>query len=333
MNNSRTVADATADEGLKAPAQPSARLLVTVKGNTSVTALDPVSGDILATARTGYKPHELAVSPDRRTAFVSLYGSADYGLNEPNNEIGVIDLATMTERARLDLGLYRAPHGMIMEPGGKLWVTVEESQSILVIDPDRLAIEQTIWVEVPVHFLARSGDGAKVYASHKEYPFISVIDAASRKLTARLPLPRGAQAISVSPDDTLLYVGDFDQPLLHVFECATEKLVNTIALTAVPGWPYPTPDGKYLIVTTFDEHASDGTGTGYVEILFAEGLVPHGAVSFDAEPFQALAAGDGRHIFVALADGRIPRIDLETATLADERMHAGAEMPEALALI
>jgi len=291
-------------------------LLVTVKGNTSLTAFDLATGNKLGVATTGTKPHEIALSKDQKTAFISIYGTADYGHNEPNNEIGVIDLETMTERHRINLDLYRGPHGLVTDLDGNIWVTVEENQSLLVINPETFEIEKTVWLQVPVHFITLSVDGAKIYCTHKEYPFITVVNVASRMPTARLPLPRGAQAVRVSPDGARFYVGDFNMPLVHVFDCKTEELLQTIALKAVPGWPYPTPDGRFLVVTTLDEPASKG----YVELFFAPDLVPHAIIEFEAEPFHAIATPDGDHIYVALSDGRLPKINLETGTIVDDSL-------------
>lgn len=304
-------------------------LLATVKGITSLVAFDLATGEVIGSAKTGAKPHEIALSKDNKTAFVSIYGDADYGRNRSNNEIGVIDLVSMTETARIDLDLYRAPHGMITDAAGNIWVTVEESQSVIVINPETLLVDYTIWLQVPVHFLAQSRDGKQVYCSHKEYPFLSVIDVETRAVVQRLSLPRGAQALSVSIDDRLLYAGDLDRPLLHVFERESGTCTKTVDLKAVPGWPYPTPDGRYVIVTTFNEKE----GAGFVEILNTQDLSPHALIAVGAEPYHSIALDDDRHILVALADGRIPTIDAVAGKLVEDKFHATSDMPETLKII
>ncbi len=308
-------------------------LLVTTKGDATLTAIDVVSGSIMAKVPVGdkerAKPHELTLTKDNRFAVVSLYGTSDYGSNQPANQLSVIDLDSMTEVRRLDLGLYRGPHGLITDGDGKIWVTVECNQSVLVIDPESFEIEQTVWLQAGPHFLARSHHDGRVYLAHKEYPFLSVVDVLGRRLLGRIALPLGAQAIRVSPDDRWLYVGDLCRPLLHRIDCNGMKLEKTVRLAGVPGWPYPTPDGRYVIVTTFDEP----TETGFVEILDASRMSALGVVRLSAEPFHAIAASDGRHLYVALADGRIPKIDLERQVLVEDRLHVSASMPEALALL
>ena len=308
-------------------------LLVTSKGDASLKALNVESGEIVAKAIVGdketAKPHEVALTKDGRFAVISLYGTSDYGNNQPANQLGVIDLASMKEVHRLDLGLYRGPHGLITDDDGKIWVTVECNQSALVIDPETWEIEQTVWLQVGPHFLARSHDGSRIYFSHKEIPFLSVVDVSARQVVARIALPRGAQAIRVSPDDRWLYAGDFCRPLLHRIDTERMTLDRTIELTGVPGWPYPTPDGRFIVVTTFDEERD----IGFVEIVDAASLSMLGVVTLKAEPFHAIAAGDGRHIYVATADGSVPKIDLERQAVVDDRLHTAAAMPEALAFV
>ncbi len=306
-------------------------LLVTTKGDATLTAIDPHGGAVLSKAAAGNpnsaKPHELTLTQDGQFAVISLYGTADYGNNQPTNQLSIVDLESMEEVRRLDLGLYRGPHGLVTDDDGKIWVTVECNQSALVLDPETWGIEQTVWLQVGPHFLARSHRGAHIYFSHKEIPFLSVVDTRKRKVIGQIALPRGAQAIRVSPDDRWLYAGDFCQPLLHRIDTDSMTLEKTIGLTGVPGWPYPTPDGRFVVVTTYDEN----NNVGYVEIVDAASLVVLGIVTLNAEPFQAIAADDGQHIYVALADGSVPKIDLERRAVVDNRLHVGALMPEALA--
>ena len=305
-------------------------LLVTVKENVSLTAIDAESGDIVAAVEVGVrgsaKPHELAVSADGARAFVSLYGSSDYGRNVPANKIAVVDLAAMKCTGHIDLGLYKGPHAMATDRDGKIWVTVDPNQCVVVIDPASLAIERSIWLRTPGHFLAQSPDRRTMYFSAKEYPVITAVDVATKEIAARIPLPVGAQGIRVSPDGKRLYVGDFHRPLLHVVDCAAGKVVETVPLQGVPGGPFTTRDGRQVIGTTNDEP----TDRGFVELLDAADLTRRRVIEVPAEPFHALPARDDVHLYVALANGQIPKIDLRTATITNAGFHAGGAMPEAL---
>lgn len=62
-------------------------LVVANKAEATVSLVDVASGEVVATLPTGAGPHEVAVSPDGRTALV-----ADYGGREPGRTLTVIDL-------------------------------------------------------------------------------------------------------------------------------------------------------------------------------------------------------------------------------------------------
>ncbi|NND50075.1 MAG: hypothetical protein HKN60_07470 [Rhizobiales bacterium] len=307
----------------------SEQLLCTVKESVSLTFVDPAAGTIIDTVKVGEaavaKPHEIVLSADDRLAFVSIYGSADYGRNQSDNRIAVVDLEQRRLVRHIDLDLYRAPHALARDAKGRIWVTVEESQSVLAISPESLEIERCVWVQVPVHFITTHPSRERLYVSHKQYPFVTEIDALTDQVTHRIDLPVGAQAISTSPDGALLYVGDFHRPLLHEIDLEARSLTRTVPLAGVPGWPYPTPDGRYVIVTTWIE----AEGRGFIEILEAESLNPAHVIEIEAEPFHALLAHDKRHLYVVLGTGHIAVVDLETGAL-ERKIDVGGSMPEAI---
>jgi DNA-binding beta-propeller fold protein YncE len=311
-------------------ANTSGLILATVKENVSLTALDGDTGEIVAAVEVGErgvaKPHELTLSADGTRAFVSLYGDADYGPNVPANKIAVVDLTEMSLLGHIDLNLYKGPHALVTGADGKIWATVDPNRCVLVIDPESWEIERSLWLEVPGHFFAASPNGNTLYVSAKEYPVVAEIDMAAREIVGRISVPVGGQGIRVSADGAHVYVGDFHRPLLHVIHCAAREVTNTVPLTGVPGWPFVSDDGEYIVVTTYDEPADQG----FAEILDAGDLTRRRVVDLPAEPFHVLFSPDGQHFHVALANGEIPKISLETAAIVDGGFNAGGTMPEAL---
>ncbi len=305
-------------------------ILLTVKENVSLTALDAGTGERVAVVEVGTretsKPHEITLSADRRKAFVSLYGSADYGPNVPDNRIAVVNLTTMSLDGHIDLDLYKGPHALVTGADGKVWATVDGSRCLLVIDPDSWEIEHTIWLEVPGHFLAMAPDGNTLYASAKEYPVVVEIDMAAREITGRLPVPVGAQAIRVSADGKHLFVGDFNRPLLHVIDTDKQAVTETHRMAGVPGWPFISPDGRHLVVTTYNE----GDDEGFLEIFDPSSMELRRSLSLPGEPFHVLFTDDSRHLYVVQADGDLPKVDLDAAELVDGGFTAGGTMPEAM---
>ncbi len=309
---------------------PDRLILLTVKENVSLTALNAETGEIVACVEVGTrqtsKPHEITLSKDGARAFVSLYGSADYGPNIPDNRIAVVDLNTMTLAGHVDLNLYKGPHALVTGSEGKIWVTVDGSRCVLVIDPDSWEIEHSLWLETPGHFLAAAPDGNTLYVSAKEYPVITEIDMAARDIVARIPVPVGAQAIRVSHDGTQLFVGDFHRPLLHVVDCASRRVVSSHALAGVPGWPFVSPDGETLVVTTYNEDDDQG----FLEILDPADPDKRRSISLPDEPFHVLFTDDSKHLHVVQADGVLPKVNIKNAEIVEGGLNAGGTMPEAM---
>jgi DNA-binding beta-propeller fold protein YncE len=305
-------------------------ILLTVKENVSLTALNARTGATVACVEVGTKetskPHEITLSKDGRRAFISLYGSSDYGPNIPDNRIGVVDLTSMTLAGHIDLNLYMGPHALVTGADGKIWVTVDASRCVLVIDPDSWEIEHTLWLETPGHFFAMAPDGNTLYVSAKEFPVITEIDMAARAIVARIPVPVGAQAIRVSHDGSRLFVGDFHRPLLHVIDCASRALVETHTLAGVPGWPFVSPDGQHLALTTYNEAGDQG----FLELFDAQSIELRRSVRLPGEPFHVLFTDDSRHLYVVQADGDLPRVDIAAAEIIEGGFKAGGTMPEAI---
>jgi DNA-binding beta-propeller fold protein YncE len=302
-------------------------LLMTVKGNQTVVFLDEASGERLAAPVIGTpvaKPHEIVLSADNRRAFVTLYGDANYPENNPNNQIAVLDVASMSLDRVIDTNLYRGPHGLTRDGYGRIWATAERNRCIIVIDPVSCEIVRTVHSQTPCHFLATSPDGRTVYSGHKEIPYLGIHSAEETRMIGKIPLDIGSQAIRHAPDTDTLYVGDFFRPLFHVVDTVARKVVRSVPLRGVPGWPYATPDGRHIVVSTYLENED----RGFAEIFDAKTLSPLSVVELPAEPFHVLACEDGKKVLLVVGNGTLVRIDLETGTLDEFFYEAGAAMPE-----
>jgi ABC-type branched-subunit amino acid transport system substrate-binding protein len=118
-------------------------LIVVAESVGEVVLHDALDGSILARVAVGSLPHEVVVSPDGKTAYVSNFGLQDYDerIGTPGSSISVIDLDLMCETHRLHTfnamtgQTYRAPHGLGLSPDGSLlYVSVEQGAMILTFD-------------------------------------------------------------------------------------------------------------------------------------------------------------------------------------------------------
>src|SRR3954453_21153483 len=122
-------------------------LLVANQGDRDLSIIDPAAGQQLAAVpEAGITGHEVAASPDGRTAYVPIYGNS--GVGKPGTDgrnMVVIDIAAQKIIGNLDFGHGVRPHCALFGPkDGLLYVTTELDSAITVIDPHALRIVGTI---------------------------------------------------------------------------------------------------------------------------------------------------------------------------------------------
>src|SRR5438093_9033614 len=120
-------------------------LLAVDKRGHQALFLDPVTYQEQERIPLPARPHELAITPDHRTAYVSIYGSGVYGNNpEPGQTVVVIDIERRQHTDTLDLAPYLGPHGLMLDADGLIYASCDESGVVVVVDPARRAVVGTI---------------------------------------------------------------------------------------------------------------------------------------------------------------------------------------------
>ncbi|HXG38998.1 MAG TPA: YncE family protein, partial [Bacteroidota bacterium] len=74
-------------------------LIVLNKSDHTATLIDVASRNVRGTVPTGTAPHEVAVSPDGKTAVVANYGTRE----TPGNTLSVIDISAKRKLKDIDL--------------------------------------------------------------------------------------------------------------------------------------------------------------------------------------------------------------------------------------
>ena len=227
-------------------------LLVANKGDQSLGIVDPESARQLATVpEGGITGHEVAASPDGRTAFVPIYGNS--GVGRPGTDgrnIVVIDIAARKVFGNVDFGRGVRPHCAVFNPkDGLLYVTTELDNSVSIIDPHTLKIVGSIPTgQGESHMLAITHDGRSGYTANVGPGTVSALDLEARKTVAVIPISRETQRISLSIDDRLAFTADQTRPQLAVIDTSANKVKTWVPLPA-PGYgSAPTRDGRWLLV-------------------------------------------------------------------------------------
>jgi DNA-binding beta-propeller fold protein YncE len=117
----------------------------------------------------GFKPHEIVVSADGKTAYVSNFGlnDADNRNGTPGDTVSVIDIEHARVRTELHLphGL-KAPHGLGFRPqhSGQLFVNAEQGDQMVVFDALKNQVKRAFVLPVGIHNFVFSKDGDALFA-------------------------------------------------------------------------------------------------------------------------------------------------------------------------
>lgn len=305
-------------------------LIAVDKVGVHVRFFDPSSYKEIANLDIGVRPHELAISPDHRTAYVTIYGDGIYGRNpHPGHSIAIIDLASKQLVGSIDTLPYLAPHGITVDAAGMLYVTCDQSRALLVIDPRKRSVEAAIDTEGTGHWHAVLPDGTKAYIANKgDRPFVSVLDLQARKMTGRVPTPNGTEGITVSPDGKRVIAADHLLPELIVIDTESDTVRERVRLKDNPVIsaskdhairPRFTLDGTRVVTSNYS--------SAVVNVLEAENLRgSQQLLIVEKGPMGFAFAEDRRTALVANHDnGTVSVLDLEGKVLGDFDSGIGVE--------
>lgn len=281
-----------------APAVSADLLIVLNKSDHEAVLVDPSKLAPVARIPTGRGPHEVAVSPDGRRAYVSNYGM--YGVfregqrvNEPGNTLSVIDLETRAVRDTFDLGTYAKPHGIAVSRDGKvLWVTCEDSKAVLEVDAASGAVLKT-WTtgQETSHMIVPAVDESRLFVANIRSGSATIIERAKDRVTSLATAP-GAEGIDVSPDGREVWVTNRADSSISVIDAARDTVIAKIE----SGGQFPirvkfTPDGREAWVSCLQSNA--------VTVFDAKSRRLLATIAVGAAPVGIQMAPDGKRAYVA----------------------------------
>jgi DNA-binding beta-propeller fold protein YncE len=284
-------------------------LLVVNQGDINVSVIDPVAAREVATVAekvVGVHGHEVAVSPDGRTAFVPIYGSS--GVGKPGidgHDMLVIDIPSRSIVGDIDFGHGVRPHLPVMDPAsGLLYVTTELDKTITVVDPKTRKIVGAVPTgQEQSHMLALSHDGQIGYTANVGPGTVSVLDMPGQKVLAIIPVSEVVQRISISADDRLVFTADQTKPRLAVIDTATRKVKSWVPLPGLGYGSAATPDGRWLLVAI--------PATNEVAVIDLGSMQVARRIEVAKTPQEILIRPDGKIAYVSCAGaGKVAAIDL-----------------------
>jgi len=222
-------------------------LIVLNKGEASASIIDPATHNEIARVPTGQGPHEVAVSPDGKTAVACNYGVRDH----PGRSLTVIDLPTQRVVRTIDLGEYSRPHGIVFMPDGqRVVVTAEGAESLIVVDVESGEVVKAIDTDSSVsHMVAITPDAARAFVANIGSGTVTAIDLEKGTRLRNIATERGAEGIDVSPDGSEVWVTNRSAYTISIIDAESLEVVGEIACGQFPIRAAFTPDGKHVLVT------------------------------------------------------------------------------------
>lgn len=224
-------------------------LLVVSQRDATVTFLDPLTGRTRATVATDPSPHEVAVSPDGRTAAVANYG-LPFGPAH-GGTVTILDVVAGTKRRTVDVGAGSAPHGLVWLDDRRLLCTTETAEAVVEIDAAGGHVTRTLrTAQGGTHMIAAAGNRA--YTANALSGTVTAFDLTTGAKLRDRAVGRWPEGITVSPDGQRLWVGNRTDNTVTVL--AADDL-SVLAERPVPGTPLRlafSPDGKTVAVVPIE---------------------------------------------------------------------------------
>jgi DNA-binding beta-propeller fold protein YncE len=179
--------------------------------------------------------HELLVIPEIGRAYVPIFGDGIHGRNpNPGHMLHVFDLLARKWTGSIDLRPNIGPHTLRLGADGLIYITCENTATIVIIDPDTNTVVGTIGSgSNNGHRLCIPHDGKRLYTDNEEDATVSVIDLEKRKLIGRFETPEKLAGIAVSGDGKTVVAVSDDSPVVFLIDTASERITE-LRLEGVP---------------------------------------------------------------------------------------------------
>ncbi len=285
--------------------------VISQKAESSIGFYTP-EGKKLAVVPVGKHPHEMVLSPDGRFLYTTDNGTMRVEeAGQGGNTVSIVDVAARRKVGEIPLGNFRRPHGIDIDRStGRLVVTTELPDQLLLIDPSERKVIRTYGTKGKTSHMVTLGPGAKyAYVSNSNSRNVSAINLATGKVTliATGERPEGS---ALAKDGRYLYVGNRNGETIAIIDTAAQKLTGTIPVGKGSVRMAVTPDGKRLVCALYHENkieVADPVARKVVKRIDLPEHVVSLNLSRDGKLAFASAEEKDTVFVVSLEDGKIVR--------------------------
>jgi YVTN family beta-propeller protein len=248
-------------------------------------------------AKVGTHPHEIALSPDKKTLYVADNGvmwMTETGAGD--NTVSIVDIASMKRTATIDLGQFRRPHGITFDANSNhVYVTTEKPSKLLVLDPKSLKVVRTYDVKGQApHIVKLDHLRQWAYVSNTDTGNLSAIKLTSGEVIS-MPSGERPQGQAMSPDGRTIFVANSGGNSISIFDLQQKKNVGRIETSGkAPVRLVVTNDGKTLIYAL-----QEGRSVGFADIASRKELLE---IPLDGRPVSMSLSLDGKLAYCSVQE-------------------------------
>jgi|GEM_PF-130324 len=299
------------------------KVYVAVENDNEVAVVDPTSGIVLKRVELPGMPHNVQVSPDGETVWVTVNtmeeGEDDMHSNESSldteDQLVVISTKTDEITQQVDLGsdLHLA-HVVLSPDSAWAYANAQEGNKVFIVNTQTFTLEKT--VDLPVgsepHGLRLDPEGNFAYIALMGTKGMGILNLETEALEI-VDFRDAVVQTGVTPDGKYAFGSMYSTKQLGIYNIETKE-TSTVLLPDAKGpvQVYPTPDSRYVYIADqgyyFDQPTSDKVYKVDLEsqevvstIIAGEG--PHGVA----------ISKDGSEVYVTnIVSGNLSIIDTKT---------------------
>lgn len=289
------------------------KIYVAIEGEAKIAVIDPIRMAVIKNIDlAGFSPHNVQVSPDNQTVWVTgnsaAHGhsfltikSANAAIGETPDEVIVIDPVrdVVTKRIKIKSGIHLAH--VVLTPDSRFAYATSQTEGVIYkIDAKNYSILKSISAPVgsEPHGLRISPDSKYAYIAILKGRSLGILDLNNDTLS-EIVLDGAAVQTGITPDNKFSVVSLYDTKKMAVYDVAS-KSVSYIDLPETSKGPiqmYPTPDSRFMYLADqgyyFGEPSSEWVykidlGRKKVVKEIKAGTAPHGVI----------VSRDGKFVYV-----------------------------------
>lgn len=221
-------------------------LLVANKHSDTLSFINLDTLEVEQTITVGHNPHEMVITPDQRTMYLSNYEA-------PGNTVSVVDLVARKHIKQIPTGEYVRIHAAAMAPDGKnAYVGASQTGWVVEIDTATHEITRAFKAhgEVP-HIILVSNDNERIYTANITSQNVSVLDRKTGDLITQIQCEEGAEGMAFTPGNTQLWVANQSGQSMSIIDLATHTVIERFDVPGMPVRLKFTKDGKRLYVPSW----------------------------------------------------------------------------------